>query len=263
MNKFYFKHKRTKKIALDFRIMIFVFIINCLTFLVVFSPLIISTFFLYFFPRASEDIFAQMNFSGNYSDKNDPQTGPLGFSIYLSDTVRHFKNVQNTHNSGHISQNNTKNNNYHDNNNFNQTKFKKFSEKENPNENIQKNKNKIENEVNIENIPNEKTLQIPIIFGANGAFRVLGIKEYILEIRKDIENLWKSYEINTIKNRNTDNSLFPCFSTISVSNAPSSTSFSTSSTSSNSAESLKVKIFLRTRADGPTKVKKLFYKLFV
>ena len=213
----------------------------------------------------NEDLFTQMNFSGNFAEKNDPQAGLLGFSIYLSDTVRHFKNVQNTHNSGHISQNNTKNSNFYNNNNFyesnNQTKYKKnFHEKLNQNDDIPKNKNKNnnKNEVNIENFVDEKTMKIPITFGTNGAFRVLGIKEYILEIRKDIENLWKSYEINNFKN-STDNDLFPCFSTISALNAPSSsTSFSTSTTSSNSAESLKVKIFLRTRADGPTKVRKIF-----
>ena len=207
-----------------------------------------------------------MSFSGNFAEKNDPQTELLGFSIYLSDTVRHFKNVQNTHNSGHISQNNTKNNNFYNNNNYyennNQTKYKKNLEKINQNDESQKNKNKDKNnnknEINIENFVDEKTIKIPIIFGTNEAFRVLGIKEYILEIRKDIENLWKSYEINNFKN-STDNEFFPCFSTISVSNAPSSsTSFSTSTTSSNSAESLKVKIFLRTRADGPTKVRNIF-----
>ena len=237
-----------------------------------FSLSIFSTschnFFLYLFSlplfstnysRVSEDFFPSIDLSGNFTEKNDSQTGPLGFSIYLSDTVRHFKNVQNTYNSGHISQNNTKNNNDNDYNNNNT---------DSNNNNINKTNKDIKKEKTKEtkNFTDENAPKVPGIFGVNGTHKILEIKEYILEIRKDVENFWINYEKNTVKNDNTEKYLFPCFST-SVPSSSSTSSVSTSflpfspSTSSNSssinsnfAESLKVKVFLRTRADGPTKV---------
>ena len=207
------------------------------------------------------------NLHGNSPEKNDEKKNGFGaISVFLSDSVRHFKNIQNTHNTGHIStnfsndnfnnddeksnKNNNDNNDNNDNKNFNinnaeiflnTNKTKEFDNNNNNNDNNDNddNKNFRKNGKGALNHP-----------GVRGFPK--GIKDWILAANKDIDEIWILNEIknNSDSKYKNDNIYSSCFST-SIST---STSTSTSTSSPPCVANFKVKVLLRTRADGPTKV---------
>lgn len=216
---------------------------------------------------------------GNTPEKSDDRkNGSAAISVFLSDSVRHFKNIQNTHNSGHISSNfsndneknnldnvdnnnmNTNNNNINNNVNINNNYDNNFNnEYNNNNENknfnfndndiTNTNKTKKINEFDNDDYIRKNGPQSP---GVQGSPK--GIKDWISAAKKDIDEIWILNEIKNADNKNkNDNPIFStCFSTSSSTST--STSASNTASSPPSVANFKVKVILRTRADGPTKV---------
>ena len=203
--------------------------------------------------RSSDSNIHPLKLHGNTPEKSDDRkNGSAAISVFLSDSVRHFKNIQNTHNTGHISSNfsndNEKCNPSNDNNDINDN-----------------NKNFIysDNDTSLGNKVNKtKGFESDDVFRKNGALSPgvrgapKGIKDWIFAANKDIDEIWMLNEIKNSDNKcKNDNPIFStCFSTSS------STSTSTSNTTSSppSVANFKVKVILRTRADGPTKVNAIF-----
>ena len=221
---------------------------------------------------------------GDTPEKSDDRkNGSAAISVFLSDSVRHFKNIQNTHNSGHISSNfsndNEKNNhdnadnnnnmninvnnnvnmsNNNNNNNINIDNNNNNNDNNNDNKNFNFNNNDITNTNKINKIKefdNDDNIRKngPQSPGVRGSPK--GIKDWILAAKKDIDEIWILNEIKNSDNKNkNDNPIFStCFSTSSSTST--STSASNTASSPPSVANFKVKVILRTRADGPTKVR--------
>ena len=234
----------------------------------------------------------------------------MAFTIYLSDSVRHFKNIINKHDTGHISKshnntnnqynevnyvnNSTNNNNDNDNNNNNNNNNHNHkidsvgrnsnilvmncydddndNDYSNCNENNDNNENNNNNEINRkiistttecngEDITTKNDIKNPSINnpqnpGVSDQNKTQNVdqnmnenesKGWIRCVREDIEEMW----MNNIINKNTNINTNINTSTSNIINNLNTTSSTTS------VASFKVKVFLRTRADGPTKVREL------
>ena len=231
---------------------------------------LLSNFYFY------HSYFRNFNFSnntdgqnshGNSPEKNDEKKNGFGaISVFLSDSVRHFKNIQNTYNTGHISTNfsndnfsndNEKSNNSQNDNNDNKNLNMNNAEISNNNninkikdfDNNNNNNNNINNDNNDDNMNFRKNgigaLNNP---GVRGSPK--GTKDWILAANKDIDEIWILNEIknNSDSKYKNENIYATCFSTST------SSTTSTSTSSPPCVANFKVKVLLRTRADGPTKV---------